>query len=110
MDLRKKRPYRPGLIALREIRKYQKSTELLIRRLPFQRFLDRVVQEFGTDVRHQVSPNVARPDSVEDYLVGIFEDTNLCAIHAKRVKIFPKEIYFSRTTQVTQLGIHGHKV
>uniref|UniRef100_A0A3Q7EJ11 Core Histone H2A/H2B/H3 domain-containing protein n=1 Tax=Solanum lycopersicum TaxID=4081 RepID=A0A3Q7EJ11_SOLLC len=71
---RVKKPHRfmPGTVALREIRKYQKSTELMIRKLPFQRL------------------------AAEAYLVGLFEDTNLCAIHAKRVTIMPKDIQLAR--------------
>ncbi|GLD45839.1 histone H3, embryonic-like protein [Lates japonicus] len=67
--VKKPHRYRPGTVALREIRRYQKSTELLIRKLP---------------------------SACEAYLVGLFEDTNLCAIHAKRVTIMPKDIQLAR--------------
>ncbi|KAL6036274.1 hypothetical protein STEG23_024010 [Scotinomys teguina] len=76
--------YRPGTVALSEIRRYQKSTELLIRKLPFQRLARETAQDFKTDLRLQ--------EASEVYLVGLFEDTNLCAIHAKRVTIMPKDI------------------
>ncbi|GLV46552.1 histone H3 [Carabus blaptoides fortunei] len=72
--VKKPHRYRPGTVALREIRRYQKSTELLIRKLPFQRLVQ----------------------ASEAYLVGLFEDTNLCAIHAKRVTIMPKDIQLAR--------------
>jgi histone H3 len=85
----------PGTVALREIRRYQKSTELLIRKLPFQRLVREIAQDFKTDLRFQSSAVLALQEASEAYLVGLFEDTNLCAIHAKRVTIMPKgkEIY-----------------
>lgn len=85
-----KRPhrFRPGTVALREIRKYQKSTELLIRKLPFQRLVREIAQDFKTDLRFQSSAVVALQEASEAYLVGLFEDTNLCAIHAKRVTMY----------------------
>jgi histone H3 len=75
---------------LREIRRYQKSTELLIRKLPFQRLVREIAQDFKTDLRFQSSAVLALQEASEAYLVGLFEDTNLCAIHAKRVTIMPK--------------------
>ncbi|RXM36751.1 Histone H2A [Acipenser ruthenus] len=86
--------YRPGTVALREIRRYQKSTELLIRKLPFQRLVREIAQDFKTDLRFQSS--MALQEASEAYLVGLFEDTNLCAIHAKRVTIMPKDIQLAR--------------
>ena len=83
--------YRPGTAALREIRKYQKSTELLIRKLPFQRLVREIAQDFKTDLRFQSSAVLALQGVAEAYLVGLFEDTNLAAIHAKRVTIMPKD-------------------
>jgi histone H3 len=77
-------------VALREIRRYQKSTELLIRKLPFQRLVREIAQDFKTDLRFQSSAVLALQEASEAYLVGLFEDTNLCAIHAKRVTIMPK--------------------
>jgi histone H3 len=82
--------------ALREIRKYQKSTELLIRKLPFQRLVREIAQDFKTDLRFQSSAVLALQEAAEAYLVGLFEDTNLCAIHAKRVTIMPKDIQLAR--------------
>jgi len=73
--------YRPGTVALREIRRYQKSTELLIRKLPFQRIVREIAQDFMTDWRFQSAAIVALQEASEAYLVGLFEDTNLCAIH-----------------------------
>ncbi|XP_061576673.1 uncharacterized protein LOC133443459 [Cololabis saira] len=82
--------------ALREIRRYQKSTELLIRKLPFQRLVREIAQDFKTDLRFQSSAVMALQEASEAYLVGLFEDTNLCAIHAKRVTIMPKDIQLAR--------------
>ncbi|VAH21923.1 unnamed protein product [Triticum turgidum subsp. durum] len=88
--------FRPGIVALREIRKYQKSTELLIRKLPFQRLVRDIAQDFKTDLRFQSSAVSALQEAAEAYLVGLFEDTNRCAIHAKRVTIMPKDIQLTR--------------
>ncbi|CAN7977610.1 unnamed protein product [Ixodes persulcatus] len=93
---RKPHRYRPGTVALREIRRYQKSTELLIRKLPFQRLVREIAQDFKTDLRFQSSAVMALQEASEAYLVGLFEDTNLCAIHAKRVTIMPKDIQLAR--------------
>ena len=94
--VKKKRRYKPGTLALREIRKYQKSTELLIRRLPFQRLVREIAQDFKTDVRFQSLALDALQEACEAYLVGLFEDSNLCAIHAKRVTLMPKDIKLAR--------------
>ncbi|XP_031996557.2 uncharacterized protein LOC116459905 [Hylobates moloch] len=80
--VKKPHRYRPGTVALREIRRYQKSTELLIRKLPFQRLVREIAQDFKTDLRFQSSAVMALQEACEAYLVGLFEDTNLCAIHA----------------------------
>ncbi|XP_034516075.1 LOW QUALITY PROTEIN: histone H3.1 [Ailuropoda melanoleuca] len=94
--VKKPHRYRPGTLALREIRRYQKSTELLIRKLPFQRLVREIAQDFKTDLRFQSSAVMALQEACEAYLVGLFEDTNLCAIHAKRVTIMPKDIQLAR--------------
>ena len=128
--------YRPGTVALREIRKYQKSTELLICKLPFQRLVREIAQESKRhalralfapatpgslrpaarptdssnsrrcacalllavkhDLRFQSTAILALQHASESYLVSLFEDTNLCAIHAKRVTIMPKDINLAR--------------
>ncbi|KAF8379910.1 hypothetical protein HHK36_027375 [Tetracentron sinense] len=91
--VKKPHRFRLGTVALREIRKYQKSTELLIRKLPFQRLVCEIAQDFKTDLRFQSSAVAALQEA---YLVGLFEDTILCAIHAKRVTIMPKDIQLAR--------------
>jgi histone H3 len=94
--VKKPHRYRPGTVALREIRKYQKSTDLLIRKLPFQRLVREIAQDYKTDLRFQSTAILALQEAAEAYLVGLFEDTNLCAIHAKRVTIMPKDIQLAR--------------
>jgi histone H3 len=98
---RTKKPhrYRPGTVALRKIRKYQKSTEFLIRKAPFQRLVREITQGHKGDLRFQSSALGASQEASEAYLVGLFEDTNLCAIHAKRVTIMPKDIHLTRQIQ-----------
>ena len=93
-----KRPhrYRPGTVALRDIRKYQRSTELIIRKLPFQRLVREIAQQFKADLRFQISALFALQEAAESYLVGLFEDTNLIALHAKRVTIMPKDVQLAR--------------
>ncbi|XP_027729503.1 histone H3.3-like [Vombatus ursinus] len=84
--------YRPGSVALLEIRRYQKSAELLIRKLPFQRLVREIAQDFKTDLCFQSAAVGALQEASEAYLVVLFEYSNLCAIHAKRVAIMPKDI------------------
>ena len=93
---RKPHRYRPGTVALREIRRYQKSTDLLLRKLPFQRLVREIAQQFHEDVRFQSTAILALQEATEAYLVSLFEDTNLCAIHAKRVTIMPKDLRLAR--------------
>ncbi|XP_062285612.1 uncharacterized protein LOC133991157 isoform X1 [Scomber scombrus] len=78
--VKKPHRYRPGTVALREIRRYQKSTELLIRKLPFQRLVREIAQDFKTDLRFQSSAVMALQEASEAYLVGLFEDTNLAVL------------------------------
>ena len=94
--IKKPHRYRPGTVALREIRKFQKSTDLLIRKLPFQRVVREIATEYKSDLRFQSQAVLALQEAVEAYLVGLFEDTNLCAIHAKRVTIMPKDMQLAR--------------
>ena len=89
---RKAQRYRPGTVALREIRRYQKSSELLIRRMPFQRLVREIAQVHNPYVHFQSGAILALQESAEAYLVGLLEDSNLCAIHAKRVTIMPRDM------------------
>ena len=94
--VKKPHRYRPGTVALREIRRYQKSTELLIRKLPFMRLVREIAQDFKTDLRFNMATFGALQEAAEAYLVGLFKDTNLCAIHARRVTIMPKDMQLAR--------------
>jgi len=94
--VKKAHRYRPGTVAMREIRRYQKSTDLLLKKAPFQRLVREVAQDFKTDLRFQSSAVMALQEASEAYLVGLFEDTNLCAIHARRVTIMPKDMQLVR--------------
>ena len=94
--MRRPHRYRPGTVALREIRKYQKSTELLIRKLPFQRLVREITEDYRSSLRFQSTAIMALQEAAEAYLVGIMEDTNLCALHAKRVTIMPKDMQLAR--------------
>ncbi len=95
-QVKKPHRYRPGTVALRNIRKYQKSTELLIKKLPFQRLVREIAQEFRPEFRFQSSAVLALQEASEAMLVGLFEDANLCAIHAKRVTVMPKDMALAR--------------
>ena len=94
--VKKPHRYRPGTVALREIRKYQKSTHLLIRKLPFQRLTREIMRGFSSHMRCDSHALHAFQAAAEAYLVGLFEDVNLCAIHGRRVTIFPKDIQLAR--------------
>ncbi|KAL7492066.1 hypothetical protein ACHAWT_001399 [Skeletonema menzelii] len=89
-------PSKPPVSLPEERCRYQKSTDLLIRKLPFQRLVREIAQDFKSDLRFQGSAVLALQEAAEAYLVGLFEDTNLCAIHAKRVTIMPKDIQLAR--------------
>lgn len=88
--------YRPGTVALREIRRYQKSTDLLLRKLPFQRLAREIAQNISADLRFQAAALAASQEASEAFLVGLMEDSNLCAIHARRVTIMPKDLQLSQ--------------
>ena len=93
-QIRKPRRFRPGTVALRQIRKYQKSTELLIRKLPFQRLVKEVVvQMFQTQYRFQSTALLALQEASEEFLVRMFEMVNHIAIHSNRQTIMSKDMY-----------------
>merc|ERR1719359_82727 len=106
-SIKKPHRYRPGVVALREIRKYQKSTELLLRKLPFQRLVRDIAYDYKTDCKFQSQAILALQEAAEAFLVGLFEDTNLCAIHAKRVTIMPKDIQLARRLRGEKLSRTG---
>ena len=96
----KKKPhrFRPGTVALREIRKYQKSAERLIRRAPFVRVCREILARVSgrPDLRYSREAVDALQEATEAYLVGLFEDAQLCAIHAKRVTVMPRDMALAR--------------
>ena len=94
--VKKPHRYRPGTVALREIRRFQKSTEAPIANAPFQRLVREVTNDYKLDLRWQEKAVAALQEASEAYLVGLFEDTQLCAIHGKRVTIMPKDIQLAR--------------
>ena len=95
-QLQKKRRFRPGTVALREIWQYQKSTDLLIRRAPFQCVIYAIMWGIRNDLRIQAAAIKGLQGAAEAYLVGLFEDSNLCAIHAKWVTIMPRDVQLAR--------------
>lgn len=88
--------FRPGTVALREIRRYQKSTELLFRKMAFRRLVLEIGQDYKTDLRWQTAAVLALQETAEAYLVALFEDSNLCAIHARRCSLQPKDFQLAR--------------
>ena len=100
--IKKPHRYRPGLLALREICRCQQSTNCLIKRTPFNKFIKEISQEYrvcpdgpGTpsvQVRFQSTALAALQEAAENLLVGLFEDVNLLAVHAKRVTVMPRDI------------------
>ena len=102
-----KRPhrFRPGTVAIREIRKYQRTTNLLLRKLPFQRIVRQLATAQNGEVRFQSSALSALQEATEAYLVGLFEDTNLCAIHARRVTIMVKDMKLARRIRGEALNL-----
>ncbi|KAI9552334.1 hypothetical protein GHT06_022699 [Daphnia sinensis] len=91
-----RRLYRPGAVAIRNIRRYQNSTRLLIPKLPFQRLVRDIAREFKLNLAFQSAALGALHEASEAFLVGLFEDTNLCATHAHRVTIMPRDIQLAR--------------
>mmetsp|Transcript_28495 Transcript_28495/g.66893 ORF Transcript_28495/g.66893 Transcript_28495/m.66893 type:complete len:133 (+) Transcript_28495:2018-2416(+) len=93
---RKPHRYRPGTKALREIRRYQKSTDLLLSKIPFQRLVREILQDMKEDWRVSKDAMLALQEAAEAHLIELFEDTNLLAIHAKRVTIKDKDMQLAR--------------
>ena len=94
--LKKRSRFRPGTVALRQIRRYQKSTELLIRKIPFQRLVREISQELKPGLRFQSTALLALQEAAEDYLVKMFDQVDLCVIHGGRVTIQVKDIVLWR--------------
>ena len=93
--VKKPHRYRPGTVSLREIRKYQKSTELLLRKAPFMRLVREIAQDFKSELRFTSQAIESLQTACEAFVVRRFENANKCAIHAKRVTIIPKDMQLS---------------
>ena len=95
----RRRRYRPGTRALMEIRHFQKTTNLLLRKMPFVRVVREIARNCSTahvELRWQVPALECLQEAAEAFMVRLFEDANLCAIHAKRITIMPKDIHLAR--------------
>lgn len=95
--VKKPHRFRPGTVALREIRKYQKSVDHLIAKLPFQRLVREIAHEFDSKFRFEAAALLCLQEAAEQYIVGMFSDSNLCAIHAKRVTVMAKDMRLTKT-------------
>jgi histone H3 len=89
------------MVALREIQKFQKKSDLLIRKAPFQCLIRKIALKFGkSDLRMQSTAILALQEAAEYFMVDVFSDTNLCVMHGKRVTIMKKDM-------VLACRIHG---
>ena len=88
--------WRPGTVALREIRKYQKGTELLLRKAPFQRLVRELASNYKDGLRFQSSAVAAIQEATESYVVSLLSDTNLCAVHSRRGTVMPRDLHLAR--------------
>jgi histone H3 len=106
---KRRRRYKPGTLALKEIRKFQKSTDLLIRKAPFCRLVREISNEVSPEpFRYTAESLLAIQEATEDFLVHLFEDCNLCAIHAKRVTIMPKDLQLARRIRGPIYGVSAY--
>ena len=105
----KPKRFRPGTVALREIRKYQRSTDLLIRKLPFARLTREITNNLAPEpFRWTAEGLLALQEATEDFIVHLLEDTNLCAMHAKRVTIMPKDMQLARRIRGPLHGVSSY--
>jgi histone H3 len=101
---RKPRRNRPGTVALREIKKYQKKTDLVIRKLPFQRLVRDFAVDFMPESRFQPSALSALQECTEAFLVGLMEDTQLCTLHAKRITCMKRDMQLAKRIRGDKYG------
>ena len=94
--MKKKMRWRPGTVALREIKRYQRGTDLLLLKAPFQRFVRSICDGIDGQLRFQAQALLALQEAAESYVTGLFEDANLCAIHASRVTVMKKDLDLAR--------------
>ena len=96
MKERKQHRNRPGTVVLREVKRYQKSIDMLLPKAPFQRLVRGITADMDHELRFQSQALLALQEATEAYIVGVFEDTNLCAIHAKRMTVMKKDMDLAR--------------
>ena len=92
----KKTRFKPGTVALREVKKYQRSTSLVLPKAPFQRLVREIAQSYDHELRFQRHALQAVQEASEAYIVSLFEDANLCCLHAKRQTLYNKDIRLAR--------------
>ena len=97
--------FHPGIVGLLEIRKFQKTTGFLIRKLPFVRWVREIAQEQSGDLQFQASALLGLQEAAEVYVVNLIEDANLCAIHAKGIKVIPKDFQLANSSTATTTAI-----
>jgi len=88
--------FRPGTVALRQIAKMQKSTDLLLRKAPFQRLVREVATSQKEGLRFAASAIAAIQEATESYVVSLLSDANLCALHTRRVTAMPRDLHLAR--------------
>ncbi|KAK4751227.1 hypothetical protein SAY87_004709 [Trapa incisa] len=94
---KKERRFRPGTVALREIRMYQKSVNLLIPAAPFVRLVREISFALSPDItRWTGEALIALQEAAEDFVIHLMEDAMLCAFHAKRVTLMKKDFELAR--------------
>ena len=81
-----------GIRALREIKKYQSNTDMLIRGLPFQRVVQEIAQSIRADLCFQSTAIMELQEAGEAFLVGLLVQANHCTIHTKHVTVMLKDI------------------
>jgi histone H3 len=103
--MRKPHRCRPGMVALREIQKFQKNTDLLIRKAPFQRLVRKIALKFGkSNLWMQIIAVSALQEATEYFMVDVFSNTNLCAMHGKGVTIMNKDMVLACFIQGITMG------
>ena len=105
--MKKQRRFRPGTVAIREIKRYQKATTFMLAKAPFQRFIRAICEGIDGQLRFQSQALIALQEAAESYLTGLFEDANLCAIHASRVTVMKKDLDLAR--RIRGERFHDHR-
>jgi histone H3 len=92
---RKNRRFHPGTVALRQIKKQQSNTDLLLRKAPFQRLVRDIIHDQKQNVRVQKKALVELQRNAESFLISLLQSANECALHANRVTVYPKDMYLA---------------